>query len=367
MDTRMGLTGGFTRLDLVATIGVLEVPILSLSDFDFSRPLNKKERASAAARVMRLDEEGPLWASANHAGRTIEFVGGKPTRLLESGFRVRAPFVYQAVEPAGVDASDRRALPRKDRPPLTRILSSQGATLRLELAALAIGQMRYKSGTRRPPLNFPIWGHAGERSWADMIATEARPTRVGTQFYVEKDKRARSVGQSLKTLEKAGLVSLGRVGSRNVVTFLDEGGVTSAGGAVPYEVPLRTEPTVTLPGEFVLNGWMHVLDDSEIAVLFMAACGKGGFADENGYAIPGAVRLLNYGIGRESYSKALKTLSWFGLLDVHEVSRHDDGRSVDFAGDAPQLHRIRLIAEGLQSDGPTQVLATLRKQLGRVA
>ena len=128
---------------------------------------------------------------------------------------------------------------------------------------------------------------------------------------------------------------------------------------------MKTEPTVTLPGEFISNGWMHVLEDSEIAVLFMAACQRGGFADDFGYAVPGAVRLLNYGIGRESYSKALKTLAWFGLVQVHEIGRRDDGRSLDFDTDEPQLNRIKLLSEGFEADGPSEVLATLREQLKR--
>lgn len=332
----------------------------------FARRLNKKERVSATSRLARLHEEGPLWRSITHTRETLAEVGGKPNRLVDNGFHVRQAFVFKDVDHATVDASDRRAPPRADRPPLTRITSGNGATLRLELAALALGQMRYQRGSRRPPLDFPVWGHSGIRSWSDMIATPAAGVRHTREYYSPKDKRARSVGGSLKALRSAGLVSVDQVGKEKLVTFLNESGKLGGEGPVPYEVPLAAEPTVKMPGEFITNGWIHVLEDSEISVLFMAACHRGGFADGGwGYAIPGAVRLLNYGIGRESYSTALKTLEWFGLLAVHEVGRHEDGRAVDFGTEEPQLHRISLIPAGFLEDGPTHVVEVLRKQLAR--
>ncbi|MFJ2758779.1 hypothetical protein ACIO3S_24485 [Nocardioides sp. NPDC087217] len=68
-----------------------------------------------------------------------------------------------------------------------------------------------------------------------------------------------------------------------------------------------------------------MLEDSEITVLLMAACGAGAFFDQGGWAFPGEVRLRHYGIHRDPYAAARKTLEWFALLDVEEIMRHSDG------------------------------------------
>jgi hypothetical protein len=78
-------------------------------------------------------------------------------------------------------------------------------------------------------------------------------------------------------------------------------------------------------GRFVMNGWLHVLEDSEITLLLMVACGRGTLVatseadiSPGEVAIPAEVRLRRYGIHRDPFSAARKTLEWFGLLDVRE-------------------------------------------------
>jgi hypothetical protein len=85
-----------------------------------------------------------------------------------------------------------------------------------------------------------------------------------------------------------------------------------------------------------MNGCFHVLEDAEITLLLMVACGRGTLVATSKadlvpgeVAIPAEVRLRGYGIHRDPFSAACKTLEWFGLLGVREVARHFDGRGED--------------------------------------
>jgi hypothetical protein len=105
-------------------------------------------------------------------------------------------------------------------------------------------------------------------------------------------------------------------------------------------VPAKREDYFTLPAGFVMNGWLQVLEDSEITLLLMVPCGRGTLVATSEadmapgeVAIPAEVRLRRYGIHRDPFSAARKTVEWFGLLDVREVARHFDGRRED-------IHRL---------------------------
>ncbi|KRE72668.1 hypothetical protein ASG77_08355 [Arthrobacter sp. Soil762] len=179
-----------------------------------------------------------------------------------------------------------------------------------------------------------------------------------------KDKRARSVRASLKRLETAGLIrfarSEGKRGDFENYDLLDERG--SSGEQQLYKVPGLKEPVATLPPGFILNSWVHVLEDSELALLLMVACGIGSLSGPS-VSIPAETRLLHYGIGRDPYSRARKTLELFGLLNVEEVKRHRDGKTE--GGENHFLHRFALRTRGFDEDALPTVTAVLKEQLAR--
>lgn len=331
---------------------------MSVMVWDFFRPLNQKERDAAQSRLERLS--GAFGESAKRATVVVRALGGRPDRLIQAGYRLRLEFIFLTDPPAS-DFSDRRVPPRKLRPPATKISSSQGATLRLLLAGLAIAQMRCVPG-QRAKLDLPVPGNRNEDSWSDLIATKASESRTTTGYYVPKDKRARSVNKSLATLKDAGLMSVTKHGSRHLVSLLDESGRSTVAEPEPYSVPQR-EGTVALPGEFITEGWVHVLEDSEINMLLMIACGWGGFRDDDGTAFPGVLRLQNYGISRDNYTRALKMLDHFGLVSVVERGRRDDGRAYEEEGQ--MLHRLALQPDGFKVDALPKVIEALQAQLAR--
>ena len=314
---------------------------------------NGKEKAAAASRERRL--EGAYGAAVKIAVERAETDLGAPGRLAARGMVLRTGFVHRST-PAPGYASDRRVPRREHRPPATRIASSKGAALRLYLMALAENQIRLRAGagTTNP---LPIDGR-GSVSWIHLVAsTAARSTSPGGTYLNAKDKMLRTVTGALKTLEGAKLVHLPNAakvkGRFEQFVLLDD-----SGSGADYELPRKADDTFSLPAAFVTNGWLHVLEDSEIALLLMVACGRGSEPFGPGMvAINGETRLLHYGIGRDPFTVAHRSLEQFGLLDVHQVDRWPDGRAME---DARSLHRLELLPDGFETDALSTVLTALK-------
>lgn len=337
-----------------------------------SRPLSIKEAATFAARQRRLT--GAFGASA--AGATQSFnneFGG--IGVLKSGLRLRHSFSYLNLPIDDDEVSDRSAPRRELRPAATRIVTSQGAALRLYLTMVAAAQATGRAGTRaQVPL--PVRGNSQTVGWDVFLAAGSRDATVGRDVANVRDKKARVIANAMSTLEDARLVQLvgqhAKRGRLQGFVLLNEAGPQVPGDdPLPYTIPKDNENILKLPTGFVTNGWLNVLEDSEIAILLMVACNRDGLAVMNDdvdvrpgeVAIPGDVRLRHYGIHRDPYSSALKTLDWFGLLAVREIDRHlSDGRGND---GATNLHRLSLRVEGFEANAFDVVPHVIDTQLKR--
>ena len=333
---------------------------------DSTRAPTAKEREQLQRRLLRLQVPGlPAHLEALDA-KLLQYersVG----KLRTAGLRLRRPFVHFS-DPIDGDSSDRKAPPRELRPPATRISSSLGSALRLELTVLALLQLHRKPGSRAhlADLEIPIAGDSQHTGWADLVAALPTDSNVGGIYHNARDKRARTVRKALERLEAVGLVDVpGKPGERNRFEGfvpLHEAGVEAHGEREEYTVPETSAAAFAMPPGFILNGWLHVLEDSEIAVLLMAACGAGAWNDDGLWAFPGTVRLRQYGIHRDPYSAARKTLEWFGLLDVREIDRHHDGRAED---DDRYVHRIGVSTAGFDAPALPAIQAAIQQQLDR--
>lgn len=348
---------------MIDTIGA---KLASITLIDFSRAPTANERKALEGRLRRLRAEHFDEHLDTLTEKLISFERpGGPLR--QSGLRIRTQFSSLAVPIAG-DSSDRKAPPRAVRPPATRVASGQSSALRLELTALALAQLHRRPGAKAHlfELGIPIAGSTNETGWADLVAAQPIDTNNHGMLVTSRDKRARTVRSSLTTLDHAGLVtvpgSTRQLNRFENFALLNEIGTDVLGERQEYTVPTNDESQFTMPPGFILNNWLHLLEDSEITVLLMAACRRGAWTEDGLYAFPGAVRLLNYGIHRDPYSRARKTLEWLGLLEVKEIGRHSDGRAED---DVRYLHRIGLVPNAFNQPA----LATMRKmiaeQLGR--
>lgn len=327
---------------------------------DYSRPPNKQERSKFERRLRRLERPG--------LAKEIEEIRERmPGSVPSAGLLLREGFAYRE-KGISVDASDRKAPPREQRPSATRLITSRGAALRFALMVLAVTQANRKAGSKAhlSGLGIASAGNSDVLGWTDLVASDAEDTRNPDAFITARDKRARTVRTALGTMEESGLAIFpDRPGSRGryeSFILLDERGKDVLGEAEEYRVPRKPESTFSMAREFITNGWIHVLEDSEIALLLMVACGKGAWPDGGLMAMPSETRLRNYGIHRDSFSAARKTLEWFGLLHVKEFGRHDDGRAeqVDL-----QVHRLGLVAGSFEAPSHQLVVEALRQQLSR--
>lgn len=345
--------------------------MVKLSDLDLSRRLTGKEKRAFLARQGRLN--GPFGASAADATRAFNDLVEQHTGLV-----LRDSFSLLS-EPIDEDlVSDRRAPKRPLRPSATRISSSKGAALRFYLTALALGQVGTAPGGRAKLPDLEIAEFSGKTGWTDLVATGAEVFGKGRNQAAVRDKKGRSVRTALDTLAEAQLVQLpgtpGLRGRHSGFTLLHEAGRQLAGDSRPYHLPKNDDTDFfAMPPGFLTNGWLQVLEDSEITLLLMVACGKGSLYDGGGdkidldageVAIPAEVRLRSYGIHRDPYSTARKTLDWFGLLGVREVGRWDDGRAEE---DYQRLHRMMLLESGFERDALETVRQTIDDQLERAS
>lgn len=327
---------------------------------DFTRPPNKRERAKYERRLERLERPGFV--------EEVERIGTMfPGTLPTTGLTLRHGFSYRE-KGISSDASDRKAPPPEMRPPATRLITGRGGALRFELMLIAVAQANRKAGTRARLKDLPIEsvGSAGSLGWTDLLSADAVDSQNRDVYITARVKRARSVRSALNSLETAGLVLLperqGARGRYENLFLLNESGRDVLGEVEEYRVPRAADTTFTMPEGFISNGWLHVLEDSEIALLLMVACGKGGFLDGGLIAMDSQIRLQHYGIHRDSFSAARKTLEWFGLLHVEELGRHDDGRAEETE---LRVHRLGLLRDGFDEPAPQLVVNALRGQLAR--
>lgn len=314
----------------------------------------------------RLDRLAKVEGQAERARESFERIR-RPRNL-----RIRTEFAMRSdpAEPNG-NPVDRLLPPRNQRPPATRLVSPRGIALRLYLTALFVAQSR-QPGTV-PGNRLPLADTDAPVSWIDLVATTSE-RHSGRVYSGQREKKLRQMHDALRRLSSpgvqlAGLPNFQRTPTGKYEGFLlmHEGGAPSGGGANQlYQVPSAESKTMYLPGGLFLNGWIHVLEDSELAFLLMLACLRSRF-DKMPVFAASEVRLLQFGLGRDAY-ESHRILSRLGLVRVH-ADRHP-GRRLGKAGrylksDPPKLRRFELLNDGFEEPAvPTarQVMAGMLRQ-----
>jgi len=243
--------------------------------------------------------------------------------------------------------------------------------LSFELIAVAVAQARNKPGAKVVLNPVRVWPERSDEmpfGWIDLVASDAKASGQGRNYLTENDKKLRHVQKALQVLEEAELVRLpNRSATKEAYEgflLLDERGGRDAGPPLDYRVPQASESCFDVPSSFISNGWVHVLEDSEISLLLMVACGLGRLQLEDGaVAIPAAVRSLHYGIGRDSFGSACHMLEATGLLHVEKVARHADGRAQEYLREGAALHRLRLLPEGFDRPAVETLRETIDNEL----
>jgi hypothetical protein len=297
---------------------------------------------------------------AKATGNLVELAAQRPQL---SHVLVRHRFVRRA-EPAPPGPSD-RSLPEKQfRPPATRLLSPHGASLRFYATALFEAQAAPRARPGQHPGNKrPLRGTQEQVGWEDLLASPAQDSRGRNVFMSEAAKKRRQLNATLLRLHREELVALPNIdasGSSKCEHFelLDEGGVRKQGANEPYLLPGKADKTFAVPTALFTAGWIHVLEDSEIAFFLMvASLGPPGAEVK----IAGEERLLHYGFGRANYD-AHDMLERLGLLEVVAYQhRRGDGTVEDFENrrGALELHSFKLLPQGLETSAWAAVMTAI--------
>jgi hypothetical protein len=331
---------------------------------DFSEPPNDKERAKLRKRRSRLQGKAESVIDATAAMRKIAAPSGI------AWVYVRHEFVDTGV-PVSVqrrgDPSDRSLPAKEDRPPATRIMSPRGAALRVFLAALLEAQARTRPGNR-----LPLAAGGSTTSWTDLTASDAESSDTPNYHMSASAKKIRQMESALDRLAAEKLVELtGKeegpgTGKYEKFRLMHEGGRRETGPNIPYQVPdLQRERAFPVPVMLFTSGWIHVLEDTELAFLLMVAARHHTMAGQT-FRITAADRLLRFGIGRDAYG-AHMTLSQLGLVTVtQDPGRHLDGKVKDYGSGGKALpHTLGFVPAGFDRDALTTLSAQIDHQLGR--
>lgn len=269
--------------------------------------------------------------------------------------RIRTEFAMRSdpAEPNG-DLTDRLLPPRNERPPASRLVSPRGIALRLYLTALFVAQSRPPGAV--PGNKIPLADTDAPVSWIDLIATTSE-RHAGRVYSSQREKKLRRVHDALRRLSSPEVQLVGLPGFYRTPTgkyegflLMREGGAPIGGGDnQPYTVPSADSKTMYLPGGLFLNGWIHVLEDSELAFVLVLACLRSRF-DKTPVFATSEVRLLQFGLGRDAY-ESHRILSRLGIVSV-QAGPHP-GRRLGKAGryltsDPPKLHRFELLNDGFE-------------------
>jgi hypothetical protein len=272
--------------------------------------------------------------------------------------------------------SDRRVPERHLRPPATRLMRSRGCSLQFFLTALFEAQCRSRPGAVVRPNIRPLKPRpqaADQASWVDLVGADADIARIrsGNRSINNLERRARQVRQALQTLSASDiqLVELadpGAVRPYQRFRLMNEAGSRAVGGAVHYAVPADGEPNVfSLDNHFFTNGWVTVLDDTELAFLCMVADMQARADTSEPVPVDGQTRVGYYCLGTDGY-QAHHLLERAGLLRVVRPGvRRPDGTFRGFSGGVEEIEGAPLRFGVVQGGFRQAALQTVMQALHR--
>jgi hypothetical protein len=292
-------------------------------------------------------------AQTRTALRQVWEDGSQPATIaLRPGFVVRDTPLPGAM-------SDKDPAPATvNRPPLARLVAPRGVALRLELIALFVAQCGHGASSVANTALDPVDGVG----WRHLVLGPSTYTPHSSAAMTQKDNRVRQIRTAFDKLAitEIGLMELPGAGQPSGryarPRLLVENGTRSTGAASRYRQPQPGASVVTVPANFFLNGWVHVLDDAEIAAWLMFR-----HRTQLGISVlDGEDRLALYTLRLPTWRKH-RALDAYRLLEVQaDPNRRYDGTMEDRPehGDG-QLHRFAMTDAGLDNLALDVVRATL--------
>ncbi len=258
-------------------------------------------------------------------------------------------------------------------PPTSQLLLSRGIAMRFYL--LAVFERQCRKGPGGAAGGTRVLSHGqGNVSWVDMVAVDAEGQRRTKEYRTALDNRIRQMKGALSTLEQIGMVQVHRVaGTKHYAGFelMRETGRGDLATPNAYTVPKANEATLHIPIEFWLNGWIHVLQPSEIATWLMfrhLAQKYYNHHARDGVYIYGDDRKATYGIKRDAY-EAHAMLSTLGLLERLDglTVNNDLTITIHPERDKYEPHHFQVTDDGLKALAVPKILEVLDERLAREA
>ncbi|BAD60595.1 hypothetical protein PNF1_690 (plasmid) [Nocardia farcinica IFM 10152] len=336
---------------------------LAVVRFDFSRLPTERERKALTIRRDRL--------TAAQKTRTVAVANlGKLSAERElTAVRVRDGFVRLPF-PLVDDTSDRSAPAPEHRPTSTRLMTPNGIGLRLMLIALFEAQSRTAPGTRADGTPIPLHARVGSGriGWTTLLSSSAQPAGDGKYRMSVVDKQMRQLQTTFTKLEREGLIEPAdpkrRGRGRYEGFFLRYENIRSGETGDRYRVPDSEDPYFDIPVSLFTNGWIHVLEDSELALLLITIRMYHRHGAEP-QKLAAGTRLLHYGLSRDATESHLM-LTRLGLIESHgDPARTDHGKVTDYKNIGAQPHEFLFLPAGLDRDASTTTLEEIQFQLDR--
>jgi hypothetical protein len=258
-------------------------------------------------------------AACGHLSR-IKQAGLDPRSIM-----IRSSFARLATPVDLAIYSDRQVPDRSVRPPATRLVRSRGCALQFYLTLLFEAQCQARAGGTTAPNTRPLAQPVpvgGDASWVEIVAasTATVNTQAANRSVSPSDRRLRQLRQALATLaaDDIQLVTFTEPDAvRRYRSFriMHEGGYRSGAEPIRYAVPRPAGLTFSFDARLFTNGWIHVLDDAELAFLCMVADlqARAGTADP--VPVSGDERIGYYCLGPDGY-QAHHLLSEAGLVRI---------------------------------------------------
>lgn len=317
------------------------------------------EQIKLKRRLTRLERAKDSIAQATD--NMLQLAARRPRAAV---LRIRSSFVRRD-HPAPGNFSDRSLPPPHLRPPATRLISANGAALRIFLTALFDAQTSTAKAGTHPTNRRPLKGTRGITGWIDLIASPAQYARRGAGAATINDKKLRQLDATLVRLASDELIMLPNVeagaNKRAGFELLDEGGQRAQGPNDRYVLPKPAEKGVfSIPLTLFTQGWVHCLEDTELAMLLLLA--EAG-AKRKPVKIQSDYRLRHCGLGRDAYEAHIM-LNRLGLITVlPDPNRRPNGKVEGYGMKGARLHTFNMFPENLATPAYDAVTNAINEAL----
>jgi hypothetical protein len=250
---------------------------------------------------------------------------------------------------------------------LRAVSTPRGAGVQVLLLALFEAQTRPGNRLAGRPTDLQLRPGSGgaQTSWlqAAALPTIDRTSQRSASRSPD-DNRYGQLRTAMQQLHRAGRIGIEGTGRGAYEGFrLFDESVDNLIGEAAYTVP-KDEPVITVPVEFVINGWVHTLTDNEIITFLhlLRVCDEATDETNPQGWVPIPTKGWTTTFGDDRGFEAHRELNRFGLIQIERPeARRADGTVAAEEEEIPwEAHRYRIVRERLGFRAVNVVLEALK-------